>query len=75
MIYKKKNTQALIELESVEEADRIKNMAKKIGEVHDLRLKIQFTNKKFLIVNKNNEYECDFKKIQGPPGKKKFIKI
>lgn len=62
VIYHKKNTQALIELESVDKALRIKSRQSEICKKSGYRLKFQFTNKKFLIVNKNSNFEHDFDK-------------
>lgn len=51
-------------------AVEIKRKHQEISQNNGVRMKIQFTNKKFLIVNKNSEYEHDFKKTAQSSKKK-----
>lgn len=62
VIYKKKNVQILVEMESIDSAVRIRDDQEKISKQQDVKMKIQFTNKKNLIVEKNCHTEYDSKK-------------
>lgn len=64
MIYKKKNTQALVEMETIENAEKFRKNYMHIINSKSLRIKVQYTTKKFLIVNKNSVFECDVRKKQ-----------
>jgi hypothetical protein len=67
VIYKKKNIQALIEMDIVENSERLK---KSCGNsdlllTNGVRIKVQYTIKKFLIVNRNSSNEFDLRKGKG----------
>lgn len=62
VIYKKKNVQILVEMESIEAATTIRDDQEKISKEQNIKMKIQFTNKKNLIVEKNCVNEYDSKK-------------
>lgn len=62
VIYKKKNVQILVEMENLESAVNIRDDQEKISKQQDFKMKIQFTNKKNLIVEKNCNTEFDSKK-------------
>jgi hypothetical protein len=62
VIYKKKNIQILVELDSLESAMRIRDDQEIISKNQNVKMKIQFTNKKNLIVEKNCPNEYDSKK-------------
>ena len=62
VIYRKKNVQILVEMESLDSATKIRDDQEKISKQQDFKMKIQFTNKKNLIVEKNCHTEYDSKK-------------
>ena len=53
VIYRKKNIQILMELENIDSAIAICGEQEKISREQNVKMKIQFTNKKNLIVEKN----------------------
>lgn len=64
VLIQKKNVQALVEMESCAMAEKFKGG---VGGMNlrleaRLKMKVQFTTKKFLIVNKNSECEFDLRK-------------
>lgn len=62
VIYRKKNIQILVEMDSLEAAMSIRDDQEKISKDESIKMKIQFTNKKNLIVEKNCMNEYDSKK-------------
>lgn len=62
VIYRKKNIQILVEMENLDSATRIRDDQEKISKEQEVKMKIQFTNKKNLIVEKNCFHEYDSKK-------------
>lgn len=64
VIYRKKNIQILVEMECLESASRIRDDQELISKEQEVKMKIQFTNKKNLIVEKNCFNEYDSKKGQ-----------
>jgi hypothetical protein len=62
IIFRKKNFQIFIELASTNEALRFKNILQSQNFDHLFNLKIQFTQKKELVVNNNTMMEYDFTK-------------
>ena len=64
VIYKKKNTQALVEMDTVDNAESFRNDYINSINTKGFRIKVQYTTKKFLIVNKNSTSEYDIRKKQ-----------
>lgn len=62
IIFRKKNYQIFVELASTEEALQFKNQLQNQNFDHLFNLKIQFTQKKELVVNNNTMTEFDFTK-------------
>ena len=65
VIYRKKNIQILMELDNIDSAIAICSEQEKISRDQNVKMKIQFTNKKNLIVEKNCLNEYDSKKGRG----------
>jgi hypothetical protein len=61
VIYKKKNIQALIEMDTVENSERLQKSCGNSDPLltNGVRIKVQYTIKKFLIVNRNSSNEFD----------------
>lgn len=64
IIFRKKNYQIFIELASMDEALRFKKLLQAQNFDHLFNLKIQFTQKKELVVNNNTMMEFDFTKAE-----------
>lgn len=62
IIFRKKNFQIFIELETADEASKFKNSLTNFNFEKSFNLKIQFTQKKELVVNNNTMMEFDFTK-------------
>lgn len=75
VIYRKKNIQILVEMDSLDVSVRIRDDQEKISKDQNIKMKIQFTNKKNLIVEKNCINEYDSKKGRTSINSSKVIVI